>query len=259
VNRDLREIMRDIRDVAKGNRLPPDVDCPTCGKVRLDQPGVEDVLVSRGIPGRAGAVWACVCDSQEAFRLRKAREAAGLPDHNPPRDFDNFAMVAGTEAAWDAARVIATRQGPTSLFFSGDTGCGKTHLLEAIGWYAMGHATRVRFEYFPGLLLKLQATIGQSGESFNDILEPLDRVPLLLLDEIGLSEVPTDFEVRTLTEIVTGRLASGRHVAITANLLPSDMEARFHPRLASRLIGEETREAKWVTITAPDYRRTGSK
>ena len=236
--------------------LPDASLCSRCGHVMLGAPGVEEALNARGIRARQGAEWACRCELLGRQRVEARMRWANLPGHEPRRTFGSFERLPGVEVGLEAASLLACDEGPTILVLSGETGCGKSHLLEAIGWELMDRQLRVRYEYCPDLLFRLKSAIGrEEGTTPEDELRPLMQARVLLLDEIGLRDQPTQWEVQQLTMVVDSRLREGKRMAVATNLMPLDLEERFDPRLASRLSDRNTGAVHWVTITAGDYRR----
>ena len=252
------ELATIVRGVKRYPPLPADSLCKRCDRIRLGTPGVEEALVERGIRGREGQPWACVCGQREE-QLRKSRFAwANLPAHNPPRRFTTFVRRPGTERAWDAAWEVVDGKGPIVVVLSGDTGTGKTHLLEAIAHERLMQGARVRYEYVPDLFARLRATFSPSHETTTDEeRRPALNAPLLLLDEIGLRAQPTQWEIEELTAIVDARIREGRPMVCATNLSREDLDQRFDPRLASRLLDRHTGTVRWVTFGASDYRRKG--
>ncbi|RLD12687.1 hypothetical protein DRI50_08740 [candidate division KSB1 bacterium] len=72
--------------------------------------------------------------------------------------FDNFIVGDGNNFAYAAARAVANSPGRTNynpLIIYGGTGLGKTHLIQAIGNYALAQYPRPRFFIHPAKHLHL--------------------------------------------------------------------------------------------------------
>lgn len=81
-----------------------------------------------------------------------AQETAGQvsTDLDPRYQFDNFLAANDNELALRAALAVAKQPGKTDfnpLFIYGDAGCGKTHLLNAIGNHVISSRKRKKVRY----------------------------------------------------------------------------------------------------------------
>ncbi len=96
------------------------------------------------------------------------------------------------------------RPGARGYLLVGGVGTGKTHLLVAMLRYMsleMGVACRyIEFSHLLGELRKLYA----ENRSEAEILEPLVKVPVLAIDELGKGRC-NDFELRIVDELITRR------------------------------------------------------
>lgn len=117
---------------------------------------------------------------------------------------------------------------PTSRGFivSGPVGTGKTHLLAA----ALRHLTLERgvsCAYVEISLLFAQIRRGfNEGRSGGEIIQPLSRLDVLAIDEIGKGR-GSAFELETLDELIARRYNSGRVTLFATNysLNPPDKKA----------------------------------
>jgi DNA replication protein DnaC len=103
------------------------------------------------------------------------------------------------------------------LLFSGPPGTGKTHLLAGIlRELALRKAVRARYEEF--FLLLSDIRDGFSREvSARQWLEPLRKVEVLAIDEIGKGGKNRDFEQGVLDEIISVRYNAGRPTLFATN------------------------------------------
>jgi len=101
--------------------------------------------------------------------------------------FDNFYVKNDNELALRAAQTVAKHPGKTDfnpLFIYGDSGCGKTHILNAIGNYILNKNIRKKVTYLTGesfLNQYIHALQNKKIEIFNKVFIDTD---ILLLDDI---------------------------------------------------------------------------
>jgi len=236
--------------------IPADGICPTCGRLRLDHPGVRRVLEKRGMNHVPG----CRCAEEERERLRRRLAFANLPHEGydqVPRTFDNFGVRRGAEEGLAAARAFAEGGGARGLTLVGGTGCGKSHLLEAIGRYCLEREQRVRYELVADLLDRLKATLREDAVlDFDQIASQYMFAQVLLLDDMGM-EKSTEWAMERLTSLVDFRLREGRPLAVATNLTDVEMRRKMGARLASRLYDAHSGAVRVVWMTASDYRLQG--
>lgn len=122
-----------------------------------------------------------------------------------------------------------------SLLIFGTTGIGKTHISRAITKVVCEKGYSVIYVSAPDLFTALE------NERFNNekpeySMRDLTACDLLVLDDLG-AEFTTSFTISALYNIVNTRLNMGIPTIITANLIPSELTARYSDRIASRIIG----------------------
>jgi DNA replication protein DnaC len=142
------------------------------------------------------------------------------------------------------------------LVFVGQTGTGKSHLLEAIGHHALESDRTVRYDLASTFLNRLRHTYdSDSGEDVHDLTAWYQRRHTVLLDDIGM-ESATPWVREQLTTLIEERLHSGGWMALATNLSKTAMADRMGDRLASRLYAgnPELSEVSLVINTAEDYR-----
>ena len=242
-----------------GEPLPDDAQCPICMYFDITHPDVRRFLLDRDPSKRVFHQAECKCQSREEQRSRddQLRHAqAALPTGGTPRTFDNFRTRPGTDDMMAAARRFADRQGPRMLVLVGQTGTGKSHLLEAIGRQALESGRTVRYDLASTFLNRLRHTYdSDSGDDLHDLMAWYQRRDTVLLDDVGM-EAATDWAREQLTTLVEERLHSGGWMVLATNLNKAGMADRMGDRLASRLYARnpELPEVSIVVNTAEDYR-----
>ena len=253
----LRDIFQRVRSA--GEPLPNDSQCPVCGYFDITHPDVRRILLDRDPTKRIFQQARCKCQGREDQQRRdeELRHAqAALPTGGTTRTFDNFLGRPGTDDMLAATRRFADRQGPRMLVLVGQTGTGKSHLLEAIGRQALESGRTVRYDLSPRFLNRLRHTYdSDSGDDLHDLMAWYQRRDTVLLDDIGM-ESTTDWAREQLTTLVQERHNSGGWMVLATNLNKVAMSDRMGDRLAYRLYAGNPNlpEVSVVVNTAEDYR-----
>lgn len=206
-----------------------------------------------------GKLFPCVC-IREAYREHLQREmyAWSRLDHLAHLTFENFrpqgrpgtppAQAANLERAYRAARAFAENpQGWLVLY--GPYGCGKTHLAAAIANHAVARGIPTLLLTVPDLLDDLRAAFDrQETASYQERMEQIRNVPLLVLDDLG-TQAETPWAQEKLFQILNYRYTNRLPTVITTNVPPQ----RLDPRLYSRF--RDTTLVTFLHMDAPDYRR----
>ena len=137
-----------------------------------------------------------------------------------------------------------------SMYFCGGTGLGKTHLSLAIANEVTQRGFGVVYITTQNLMNRLEKE-HFSKDSQEDTLELVLGCDLLIIDDLG-TEFATTFTNAQLYNIINTRLLETKPVIISANLTYEDIEVRYDPRLASRImsyryvdfIGTDVRQQK---------------
>ncbi|MDP3062472.1 MAG: ATP-binding protein [Chloroflexota bacterium] len=236
--------------------LPDDAVCPVCRHLRADHPAVIERLATIGARTCPNP---CVCGTSPApGPVDRLLRYANLPHPDNPRTFANWIPRKGAEEGYTAAREYATGMAMYHvLMLIGDTGTGKSHLVEAIAreWLARGRI--VKYELVAKLLEHLRATYEDGSRlGFLDVFERYGSAHLLVLDDLGEERV-TPWVAEKLTMLIDERYRTGRHMAIATNLVEDDVRQMYHGRLASRLWDTHTGAVKVVALQAADFRLEG--
>ncbi|MBZ0270877.1 chromosomal replication initiator protein DnaA [bacterium] len=169
---------------------------------------------------------------RKAERARAAAQAVGL---NERYDFKRFVVGSGNQFAFNAAMAVANDPGRkyNPLFFYGDTGLGKTHLLHAVGHHMIeqrGATPRVvamTCERFTNELIQsLRArTIASFRKKFR-------QVDVLLVDDVqflaGKERTQEEF-FHTFNELH----GNGAQIVVTCDRPPHEID-KLEDRLRSR-------------------------
>lgn len=170
--------------------------------------------------------------------------------------FDNIENIPGITSAVTAAtefvyNVVA--HNPTrGLIFSGEFGCGKTHIACAIANRLVLHARRVQFWPCFEILEGIKASFDHP-----DAANPIDAIsdsPVLVIDDLGNERIDNnqrgDWAREQIFRIAYNRDIKSLPTVITTNLSRSEFKARLGGATTSRFFSA----CQWVDIKAPDYR-----
>ncbi len=119
-----------------------------------------------------------------------------------------------------------------SLFFSGGTGLGKTHLALAIFNVLVQNGYSVYYESARKVVKQLQKE--NFGKVDTDFEEELSRNDLIIIDDLG-AEFETPFANSAINEIIDDAVLMGKPMILISNLNRTEFEARYGERAASRL------------------------
>lgn len=137
------------------------------------------------------------------------------------------------------------------LVFSGEYGCGKTHLAAAIANYRKEQGYPALFIVVPDLLDHLRATFNPASPvSYDKLFEEVRHAPFLVLDDLG-TQSATPWAQEKLYQIFNYRYAAKLPTVITMHESLEELEER-EPRLASRML-DLSLCTPWAVL-APSYR-----
>lgn len=229
-----------------------DPDCPICHGIGYYR---YDVVLS---DPNFGLLKDCPCRQSEldASRRRQSLQLSNLGELTC-LTFENFearghlglgsAQADSIEQAFNSAQNFAgTLKG--WLLLTGGYGTGKTHLAAAVANQALQVGIGCIFMTVPDLLDWLRASFSEAtNESFDERLEQLRTIPLLVLDDYGTQSFSTWAQEKVF-QILNQRYSNQLATLITSNVDMNDFEGRIRSRLS------DPRLVTHVHITAPDYR-----
>jgi DNA replication protein DnaC len=228
--------------------------CPICGGI-----GYVRTAVPVGHPA-FGKLTPCTCRAEQLGqkRVSQLREQSELRflermtfgSFTPEAPGLTPEQQANLRWAFEEARSFA--QDPKGwLVLKGGYGCGKTHLGAAIANQCVETGKPVMFITVPDLLDHLRAAFGPSSNTDYDTrFEQVRSVPVLVLDDLG-TEYASPWAREKLFQVFNYRYNARLATVVTTNHELEDIPVA----LRSRVVDPDLTHI--VSITAPDYRRSG--
>ncbi len=212
------------------DRCNPRLSCSVCGgsgrSTRLNPETLQEEVDPQG----------CACTQKEQ-RVRRLNEA-GLPQryldatltlppalHSKPEHLRNYQRVLGACQHFAEASEESLLRGevPGQAFFlllCGSVGAGKTHAAAAILKHIiLKTGSTGRFIEFQQLLFELRNCYSK-GRSEEELLAPLRRCDVLVIDELGKARSENEWQMERLDDLVNARYNSGRITLFTTNFSP---------------------------------------
>jgi len=128
-----------------------------------------------------------------------------------------------------------------NLLFQGGTGLGKTYLSACIARVVAGRGFSVCYDTAASALDKYElAKFNRDtpeGEAAAVRIRRMENCDLMILDDLGI-EMPTPMGQSALYTLVNNRLVNDRKTIISTNLTNDELNKRYTPQIASRILGE---------------------
>lgn len=208
-----------------------------------------------------------VCDEDRQKEINRNTEKMEIPLRYKDKDFDNY--EAKTEKQKSALFVIRAfvenfetmEKKGCGLVLIGKPGTGKTHLAIAAGKYVIQNkyqthyykdvcrikgeqreiiyqshcADTALYSSFPEIMRRIKNSWDKSSEeSEGRILGSLEKLSLLIIDEIGV-QFGSETEKNYLFEIINGRYELMKPTIIVSNLNLKDLATYMGQRVIDRL------------------------
>lgn len=167
---------------------------------------------------------------------------------DPHFTFDNFVVGPSNKEASQAGLIVASSPAKlyNPLFIYGESGLGKTHLLNAIGNYIKSTITSFKILYVTAqdFLYQYLDYVNQTNKN-EDLSKYIKTFDVLLLDDVQMLKDKKK-TLEFFFDIYQYFLQNKKQIVLTSDRLPSELEG-IDTRLVSRFMDGLT-----VQVTRPD-------
>lgn len=202
-----------------------------------------------------------LCDleiqKREQNRLVRRIKESSLPNGKTLSNFNFKTNKSINSAQINAfAETDSWIKQANNIIVFGPSGVGKTHIAAAIGYRQIELGNKVKFFQTSHLVQSLQQSKNQLR--LKDLLIKLDRIPLIILDDIGYVK-KDEQETSVLFELICHRYETGSLI-ITANQPFSKWDSIFPDNMmAVASIDRLVHHAVVISIDGESYRLRDKK
>lgn len=146
--------------------------------------------------------------------------------------------------------------GKPNMLFTGNTGLGKTFLLNCIAKSVLDQAyTVLKLTSYRMFETLFDYHTDKRKERASEV-DYLYHVDLLIIDDIGTEPMLNNITCEYLFNIINERLRDQMHTLISTNLTPKNLTLRYTERVASRLL--DASHTSIIQFAGQDIRRNKS-
>jgi len=193
--------------------------------------------------------------NRENSRLKRRLKESSLPKN---KTLSNFDFKANENINAPQIKALSETDGwvkqANNVIVFGPSGVGKTHIAAAIAYRQIELGCKVKYYQTSHIVQLLQQAKAQFR--LKDQLIRLDKIPLLILDDIGYVQ-KNEHETSVLFELICHRYETGS-IMITANQPFSEWDKIFPDNMmAVASIDRLVHHATIINITGDSYRLRG--
>lgn len=172
------------------------------------------------------------CECMQIRRSYQAAETSGLKHLIKNCTFEAFQ----TDEQWQVSmKRLAAEYCKDSqedwMLFSGNTGCGKTHICTAVSSYLLRHGRVVKYKLWSDILHEMSSAKFRIDE-YNAIMDELRSIDVLYIDDFlktpispnGQFETPEAAEIRTAYEVINARYNANKKTIISCELFLEEIQ-----------------------------------
>ncbi len=223
------------KEVGEGTELMYSVLADKTNGLKME---IEGGKTSSALPSQTA-----VRNGNKAPNLPQAPVAQDLDSHlNPNYNFESFIKGNSNEFSRTVAETVAKNPARTfnPLFLYGQSGVGKTHLINAIGTRIKELYPEKRVLYVSAHLFQVQYTDSVRTNHFNDFINFYQTIDVLIIDDIQEFAGVTKTQ-NTFFHIFNHLHQSGKQLILTSDRAPvmlQGMEERLLTRFKWGLVAE---------------------
>lgn len=137
-----------------------------------------------------------------------------------------------------------------SIILCGQTGVGKTHLIQAVGHELIEKNYTVLFDTSSNIFNKLmEYRFNYKMDKYNELVNYLNDVDLLILDDLG-TESLNEPKKEEMFLLFNSRLSQNKPILASSNYDIQGLKARYDDRIASRIV----ERCRFIGVLGKDYR-----
>ena len=185
-------------------------------------------------------------ETSNDYYYKSQVEKLGL---NPGYTFDNFVVGDSNNMAYVTCTAVADLPGQSHLnplFLYGESGVGKTHLIQSIAHYILQHNPKLKVIYVPAEVFVSDIVYAIQNRDTNTVKEEYRSADVLIIDDIQviIGKESTQAEFFNTFNVLH---SAGKQIIMSSDKPPSEMKT-LEVRLRSRF--------EWglpIDIQVPDY------
>ena len=189
----------------------------------------------------------------------KLIEYSGLTNKQKECTFDSFKVSEETERVVTALLSYVEKsdaylkQGK-GIYFTGNTGSGKTHLACAVANALLNKGVKVSFEIIGDLARRIRFSYQDNFENESEILQKAYNSKVLVLDDLGAEEYTEKVQDR-IHNIIDYRLRHRLATIITSNFKPEGLIKILDERTIDRITDKFETPFVVLTLRCKSYRQ----
>jgi chromosomal replication initiator protein len=176
-----------------------------------------------------------ISEAQYQEHIKKLQPVSKIQNNlNKEQTFDTFIVGGSNRMAQNAALLVSSNPGTNfnPLFIYSNPGLGKTHLLNAIGNYALTKNSQLAIRYITSKDFVDEVIEAMKYKKADEIYQRYDPIDILLIDDIQFlfgKEKSSEIFFHIFNSIIN----NNKQIVITSDKMPEELQG-IEDRLISR-------------------------